>query len=116
MKLIPVLAAALLLPSYANPADAPPVAGSQYDAVLARQVGADEHGMRKYVLVILKTGPTRVPDGPQRKEMFAGHFANMQRLAAAGVLATAGPLDGVEGWRGLFILAVGSIEEAKQHV
>jgi len=32
------------------------------------------------------------------------------------VLVHAGPLDGVDGWRGLFILAVPGVEEAKVHV
>jgi uncharacterized protein YciI len=68
--------------------------------------------MRQYVLVILKTGPTPVPAGAARDEMFRGHFANMKRLAAGGKLALAGPLDGVDGWRGLFILAVDDLEEA----
>jgi uncharacterized protein YciI len=45
--------------------------------------------------------------------MFKGHFANMNRLADEGKLALAGPLDGVDGWRGLFILAVSDIEEAR---
>ena len=84
-----------------------------YDAALAAKVGADDNGMRRYVLVILKTSPTPVPPGPARDEMFKGHFANMKRLADAGKLALAGPLDGVDGWRGLFIMAVSDIEEAK---
>jgi uncharacterized protein YciI len=42
------------------------------------------------------------------------HFANMERLAAEGKLAYAGPLDGVDGWRGLFIFAVATIDEAKK--
>lgn len=88
----------------------------QYDEALATRLGADERGMRSYVLVILKTGPTRVPEGAERDEMFRGHFANMQRLSKEGVLAHAGPLDGVDGWRGLFILAVADIEEARKHV
>lgn len=87
-----------------------------YDAELARTVGADERGMRGYVLVILKTGPNRVPAGPERDEMFKGHFANITRLADAGQLVLAGPLDGVDGWRGLFVMAVGDIEEARQLV
>ena len=87
-----------------------------YDAELARTVGADERGMRGYVLVILKTGPNRVPAGPERDEMFKGHFANITRLADAGKLVLAGPLDGVDGWRGLFVMAVGDIEEARQLV
>jgi len=88
----------------------------KFDATLAKKAGADERGMRNYVLVILKTGPTRVPDGKDRDNMFAGHFANMKRLAAEGKLAVAGPLDGVDGWRGLFILAVAEIDEAKKLV
>ncbi len=88
----------------------------QYDEALATRLGADERGMRSYVLVILKTGPTPVPDGAERDEMFRGHFANMQRLSKEGVLAHAGPLDGVDGWRGLFILAVADVEEARKHV
>ena len=84
-----------------------------YDAELARSLGADDNGMKSYVLVILKTGPNKVADGPERDEMFRGHFANMNRLSAAGKLALAGPFDGVDGWRGLFIFAVTDIAEAQ---
>lgn len=84
----------------------------QYDAQLAASLGANDNGMRSYVLVILKTGPTRVPDGPERQKMFAGHFANMQRLADEKKLVVAGPLDGVEGRRGIFIFATPDIDEA----
>jgi uncharacterized protein YciI len=85
-----------------------------FDEALARRLGADEHGMRQYVFVLLKTGPKPVPKGPERDAMFKGHFANMERLAAEGKLAVAGPFDGVDGWRGMFILAVADIEEAKK--
>ena len=97
----------------AEPPSAPPAA---YDAALARQYGADEYGMRSYVLVILKTGPKRVPDGPARDEMFKGHFANIHRLAEAGKLAAAGPFVGKDDWRGMFIFAVKTVEEAQQLV
>jgi uncharacterized protein YciI len=70
--------------------------------------------MRRYVLVVLKTGPTPMPAGPERDAMFKGHFANINRLAAEGKLALAGPFDGKDGWRGLFILAVPDIEEARR--
>jgi uncharacterized protein YciI len=99
--------------THAQPAEP---AKPAYDAGLAQSLGADERGMRRYVLVILKTGPTRVPAGPERDEMFKGHFANMNRLSAEGKLALAGPLDGVDGWRGLFVFAVPDIDEAKKHV
>lgn len=86
-----------------------------HDAELAKRLGADERGMRRYVLVILKTGPTRVADGEARKAMFAGHFANMERLANEGRLALAGPFaDDPAGWRGLFVLAVESVDEAQR--
>ena len=84
-----------------------------YEPELARALGADDNGMRRYVLVILKTGPNKVAAEPERDEMFKGHFANMNRLAAAGKLAVAGPFDGVDGWRGLFIFAVADIAEAQ---
>jgi uncharacterized protein YciI len=92
---------------------APPVA----DAALAQRLGADQRGMRGYVLVILKTGPVRVPDGEARKAMFAGHFANMERLSKAGKLVLAGPFDkDPAGWRGVFVFAVDDIEEARRLV
>jgi len=89
---------------------------SAYDPDLARSVGADDRGMRNYVLVVLKTGPRKVPAGAERDEMFKGHFANINRLAAEGKLVLAGPLDGVDGWRGLFVLAVPDIDEARRLV
>jgi uncharacterized protein YciI len=92
----------------------PPATNPKYDAAAAERLGADQRGMRSYVLVVLKTGPNKVAAGKERDEMFAGHFANIKRLAAEGKLAVAGPFDGVDGWRGLFIFAVKDIEEAKQ--
>jgi uncharacterized protein YciI len=109
--------AALLLLSPLAHAQAPgSAAAPPYDPALARSTGADENGMRSYVLVVLRTGPNKVPDGQERDEMFKGHFANMKRLAAEGKLALAGPFDGVDGWRGLFIFAVADIEEARKLV
>jgi uncharacterized protein YciI len=85
-----------------------------YDAALARRVGGDERGMRHYVLVILKTGPTPVTDETARKAMFAGHFANIVRLAREGKLALAGPFDeNAGGWQGLFLMAVDTVDEAR---
>jgi uncharacterized protein YciI len=113
-RLVSVMLTAMLVLAQASFAEDAPPPG--YDEALAQSVGADEYGMRRYVLVILKTGPNRIPDGPERDEMFRGHFANMQRLSNEGKLALAGPLDGVDGWRGLFVMAVPDIEEAKQLV
>ena len=70
--------------------------------------------MRSYGLVVLKTGPKAMPAGPERDAMFKGHFANINRLAAEGKLALAGPFEEADGWRGLYSFAVTDIEEAKR--
>lgn len=95
---------------------APAAPAPAYDAELAKSLGGNDNGLRSYVLVILKTGPNKVADADERKKMFQGHFANMERLAAEKKLAFAGPLDGVEGRRGIFILATPDIEVAKTYV
>ena len=112
-KMLPcVVAMAFLLVAPATVAQQPAPTG--YDEALATRLGADEYGMKPYVLVILKTGPQRMPDGPDRNAMFQGHFANMKRLSEDGKLVLAGPLDGVDGMRGLFVFAVADIDEAKR--
>lgn len=90
-------------------------ANKKFDAELAKKVGADKMGMRKYVLAILKTGPKDTEfTGDARKALFKGHFENMNRLAAEGKLAVAGPFNDPEKkYRGLFILAVDTVEAAK---
>lgn len=85
----------------------------QFDAELTKSVGADEYGMRHYVLVILKTGPNKIAPGKERDEMFQGHFANIKRLSAEHKMVIAGPFGEDTGWRGLFIFAVNEIDEAK---
>ncbi|TXC62065.1 hypothetical protein FSC37_23060 [Piscinibacter aquaticus] len=110
MKMLLGMLAALACLAGPATAQQPP---ASYDAELAARTGADDLGMRSYVLVVLKTGPNRMPDGPERDAMFRGHFANMKRLSDEGKLVLAGPFDGVDGWRGLFIFAVKDIEEAK---
>ena len=70
--------------------------------------------MRRYVLVVLKTGPTRVDDPEARKAMFAGHFANITRWSEGGKLVLAGPfMEDAAGWRGLYVFAVADQAEAR---
>lgn len=108
------LALCPLLPATAQTVPAAPT--PQYDAELAKSLGADERGMRSYVMVILKTGPNKVPKGPARDAMFQGHFANITRLANEKKLALAGPFEGTDGWRGVFVFATPDIEKAKEYV
>lgn len=94
-------------------------AKSTYDSELAAKVGADDYGMKSFVFCILKTGPkdASITDKKQRDEIFAGHMANIQRLAGEGKLALAGPFGKNDRtYRGLFIFNVTSIEEAQKLV
>lgn len=113
-----IAAVAGLLLAAGAPAFAPAFAQTEtppaeYDAELAEQLGADDYGMRSYVLVLLKTGPATIEDAEERSKLFAGHFSNMSRLAEEGKLVLAGPLDGENGMRGLFVLAVSEVEDAR---
>lgn len=118
-SILAILCASLLgtAPLSAVAQEAAPATPS-YDAALAEKLGADERGMRSFVLAILKTGPrdAEIIDREQRAALFAGHFANMTRLADEGHLVLAGPLGGENGRRGLFILATPDIETARQWV
>src|SRR5687768_4379030 len=89
-----------------------------FDPELAKRLGADERGMKMYVLCILKTGPKDAEiKGEERKEIFAGHFANIGRLADEGKLAVAGPFGkNDKAYRGLYIFNVATIEEAEKLV
>lgn len=89
-----------------------------YDPELAKKLGADERGMKTYVLCILKTGPNDAEiKGDERKEIFAGHFANIGRLANEGKLAVAGPFGkNDKSYRGLYIFNVSTLEEAEKLV
>ena len=87
----------------------------EYDADLAKKLGADEHGMKNYIFVILKTGTANITDKPLRDSLFRGHMSNINRLAGIGKLVVAGPFgSNDDGMRGLFILDVKSIDEARE--
>jgi len=86
-----------------------------YDSVLARQLGADEYGMKNYVFVILIPGANNMEKGPARDSIFRGHRKNIGRLAEAGKLVLAGPFgDNSRSYMGLFIFNVKTIAEARE--
>jgi uncharacterized protein YciI len=86
---------------------------SSYDAELAKKCGADEHGMRKYVIAFLKAGPNRTQDSATAAKIQAGHMANIGRMADAGQLVLAGPFMDKGDLRGIYIFNVATVEEAK---
>jgi uncharacterized protein YciI len=90
-------------------------ANPQLDTVLAKKLGADEYGMKMYVFVILKSGSNKTTDRQFIDSCFIGHLANIGKLADAKQLVVAGPFEKNDAdFRGLFILNVSTIEEAKK--
>lgn len=90
---------------------APPA--SDYDPDLAARTGADERGMRRYVMAFLMAGPNRPTDPDTARALQAAHMANIQRMADEGSLVVAGPFIGGGDYRGIYIFAVETIEEAR---
>lgn len=89
-----------------------------FNKKLADSLGADERGMKNYMLIILKTGPkdAEIIDKAKRAELFKGHFSNMEAMEKAGKLKLAGPFASKNNlqYRGIFILDVKTEEEAKE--
>jgi len=86
---------------------------SAYDSLLAIKTGADDYGMKHYVMAFLKAGPNRDQDSITASEIQKGHMANIQRLADEGKLVVAGPFEDDGELRGIFIFNVATLEEAK---
>ena len=85
---------------------------SPFDSTLASRLGADQYGMRRYVLALLKPGPNRGQDSAAAAALQRAHRANIGRMAEAGQLVLAGPfLDG--DYQGLYVFDVETVEEAR---
>ncbi|WP_162427464.1 YciI family protein [Pontibacter pudoricolor] len=88
-----------------------------YNKALADSLGADDYGMKQYVLAILKTGSNTTTDKEKLNGYFRGHMENIGRLAKEGKLVVAGPLGKNDrNYRGIFILNVKTVEEAEKLV
>jgi len=86
----------------------------QYDAQLAQKLGADDYGMKQYVMAFLKAGPNRPTDSVARMKLQMAHLKNITRLADEGKLIIAGPFMDDQPIKGIFIFNVTTIEEAKK--
>ena len=86
---------------------------SAYDAELASEYGADEYGMKTYVMALLKSGPNRDRSPEEAQDLQRAHMANIRRLAEEGKLILAGPFLSDGELRGIYVFNVSTIEEAK---
>lgn len=91
------------------------VAQQDYDAELAQSLGADDYGMKIYVLALLKPGPNQDQDQETAQQLQQAHLANIRRLAEAGQLVLAGPfMPNEQDLRGIYVFDVATVEAAKQ--
>lgn len=114
-----VLTTIWFLSACSHTSDVPrPSSNSGYNAALAKALGADEYGMKSYILVTLMSGPEdkNITDKAVRDKLFRGHFANMSRLADEGKLVVAGPLMEARPKRGLYIFNTDSVDTARTWV
>lgn len=87
---------------------------SVFDSTYAAKLGADDYGMKKYVMAFLKVGPNRDRSKEEAEELQRAHMNNIIRMAEEGVLVLAGPfLDDTE-IRGIYVFNVTTIEEAEE--
>ena len=88
-----------------------------YDEKLAKELHADEYGMKTYVLAILKTGTEKGLSKEKIDSVFSGHMANIGKLVQDGKLVVAGPMGkNDKNYRGIFILDVSTLAEAEELV
>lgn len=87
---------------------------ASYDAVKAEKYGADEYGMKKYVMAFLKKGPNRESNPAKAAELQKAHLKNIRRLAEEGTLVLAGPFWDDGDVRGIYIFNVSTLEEAQK--
>jgi uncharacterized protein len=72
--------------------------------------------MKQYFFVMLMKGPNRNQDSITVEKIQKDHLANIYKLADMKKLAVAGPFLDDSTWRGIFILDVPTMEEAKKLV
>lgn len=84
-----------------------------YNAKKAKAYGADEYGMKKYVIAFLKRGPNRDRPKEEADALQKAHMENINRMAEEGKLVVAGPFLGDGDLRGIYIFDVSTLAEAE---
>lgn len=85
-----------------------------YDSIKAKKYGADDYGMKKYIIAFLKKGHNRNLDKDSAMKLQMVHLENIGRMAEEGKLVLAGPFLGSQDLRGIYIFNVESILEAEE--
>ncbi len=90
-------------------------ANKNFDSSLAKKLNADPYGMKRYILVILKTGSVAISDKKITDSLFRGHMQNIRSLATQNKLVVAGPMGkNDKKYEGIFVLNTDNMEEAQK--
>jgi hypothetical protein len=87
---------------------------TKYDPANDTSVYSGE--MKRYWLVLLKSGDNRTQDSVSAAKIQAGHMANIVRLAKEGKIIMAGPIGSDGDLRGIFIMNCKDSAEVEQFV
>ncbi len=94
-------------------AGAQPFGEIAYDSVKAKLYGADDYGMKKYVMAFLKRGPNTELDSAESAQLMRAHLDNINRMSEEGTLVLAGPFFGNGDLRGIYIFDVDTLADAE---
>ncbi len=83
-----------------------------YDSLLAKKYGADDYGMKQFVMAFLKSGQNILTDKAEKDRIQSEHMKNINKMAEDGKLVIAGPFMDKQSIRGIYIFDVRTIEEA----
>lgn len=113
-KLVVILLVLSSISSYGQRKYPPRHTKPKLDTMMIKRTGADEYGMKKYVVAFLKKGPNRNQDSATAAQLQRAHLDNIESLANMGKLVVAGPFTDNGELRGIYVFNVETIEEAKK--
>jgi len=84
-----------------------------YDSLKAQRYGADDYGMKTYVLALLKQGPNDSIGAREARRLQKLHMKTIAQLAESGKLMLSGPVLGNDPLRGIYVFNVKTEAEAR---
>ncbi len=85
-----------------------------YDSLLAKKYGADDYGMKQFIMAFLKSGKNILTDKAEEDRLQSEHMKNINKMAEDGKLVIAGPFMDKQSIRGIYIFDVRTLEEARE--
>lgn len=85
-----------------------------YDSLLAKKYGADDYGMKQFIMAFLKSGKNVISDKAEKDRLQSEHMKNINKMAEDGKLVIAGPFMDNQSIKGIYIFDVRTLEEARE--